>query len=102
MTLPKVEIFTESNYNGTRSFLSKGTHTIKENFTQAELVGKTFFLVSAKLGSDGKRYALDNGGYTEQQKYWHLYEYSSSNINQVFTMLSNGTIKSVGNGLCMD
>ena len=99
---PRVEVYPEKNYKGEAKFYTEGTHEIKESFTQNELVGRTFFIISSKLGSGGKKYAVDNGGCTGQKCYYHLYEWGKTNINQVFTMLSNGVIKSVGNGLVMD
>ena len=99
---PRVEIYPEKNYKGNAKFYSEGTHEIKESFTQNELIGKTFFIISSKLGSGDKKFAVDNGGCTGQKCYYHLYEWSKTNINQVFTMLTNGVIKSVGNGLVMD
>lgn len=98
----RVEVYPEKNYKGTAKFYSEGTHEIKESFTQNELIGKTFFIISSKLGSGGKKFAVDNGGCTGQKCYYHLYEWNKTNINQVFTMLTNGVIKSVGNGLVMD
>ena len=99
---PRVEVYPEKNYKGNPKFYSEGTHEIKESFTQNELVGRTFFIISSKLGSGNKKFAVDNGGCTGQRCYYHLYEWGKTNINQVFTMLSNGVIKSVGNGLVMD
>lgn len=98
---PKVEIFAEKKFKGKNTFYSEGTHEMKETFTQQELIGRTFYIILSQT-KDGKKFALDKSGSDESAAKYHLWQWEKDNLNQIFTMLSNGTIKNVKNGLAMD
>lgn len=99
---PRVNVYPDKNYKGKVKVLQdEGVHSLKESFTQNELIGKTFYIIHP-IKKGGKEYAVDNGGYDKQGGKFHLFEWSKDNINQIFTMLSNGVIKNVGNNLVMD
>ena len=99
---PRVNVYPEKDYKGlVKVLMDEGRHSLKESFTQNELIGKTFYIIHP-VKKNGKEYAVDNGGSNKQGGKFHLWEWSKDNINQIFTMLSNGVIKSVGNSLVMD
>lgn len=99
---PRVDIYSEPNFEGKQTtFQSEGKRTLKESFTQNELIGRTFYIIHP-IKVNGKEYALDNSGANKQQAYFHLWEWSKDNMNQIFTMLNNGVIKCVGNNYVLD
>lgn len=103
---PKALFYPEKNFKGEETKLSKGEYLIdKENFTQNELIGKTFYIISSKLSNDGEKYAIDTGGYSGNcdgnNCFYHLWKWDKTNQNQIFTMLKNGVIKNIANGYVM-
>lgn len=98
---PKVEIFPEKDFKGTSKFYNEGTFDNKESFTQNDLVGRTFYIILTQT-KNGTKYALDKSGTDTTGGKYHLWTWSKDNLNQIFTMTPNGTIKNIKNDLAMD
>lgn len=99
---PRVICYNEKNLKGDHvEYEGEGAHGVREAFTQSDLIGKQFYIIHTKKVGN-KEYALDKSGDDKKGTKFHLWTWDKNNMNQIFTMTSNGTIKSVKTGLALD